>query len=101
RIRKGRGMQHRTNLTSEILKGNRIALSRAITLVESQHPKDQQKAEELMRNVLPHSGNSVRIGITGVPGAGKSTFIEAFGNYLVGEGKKVAVLTVDPSSETG
>lgn len=73
-------------------------LGRAITLIESNAPRDQEPARELMRLLLPHAGKAVRLGITGVPGAGKSTFIEAFGSYLCGLGKKVAVLAIDPSS---
>jgi LAO/AO transport system kinase len=83
---------------SKITAGNMPALSKAITLVESNLPKHQEMAEELVKICLPYSGKSIRIGITGVPGVGKSTFIEAFGNILTQEGKKVAVLAVDPSS---
>lgn len=85
-------------LFNDILKGNMTALSRGITLVESSNPEHLQKANELIQNCLPHANNSVRIGITGVPGVGKSTFIEAFGTFLTSNGKKVAVLAVDPSS---
>ena len=85
-------------LISGILAGNLTALSRAITLVESTNPKHIAKANEVINACLPHANNSVRIGITGVPGVGKSTFIEAFGKYLTSLGKKVAVLAVDPSS---
>jgi len=85
-------------LVSGILAGNITALSRAITLVESTNPEHLAKANEVINACLPHANNSVRIGITGVPGVGKSTFIEAFGKYLTGLGKKVAVLAVDPSS---
>lgn len=74
------------------------ALSKAITLVESHHAKHREEAEKLIKKCLPHSGQSIRIGITGVPGAGKSTFIESFGGLLASKGKKVAVLAVDPSS---
>jgi LAO/AO transport system kinase len=74
-------------------------LSRAITLIESQLPEDQQLAQEVTADVLPHTGKSVRVGITGVPGVGKSTFIEVFGKHLTGLGKKIAVLAVDPSSQ--
>ena len=75
-------------------------LSRAITLVESKLASDQELAQEVINQVLPHAGNSVRIGITGVPGVGKSTFIESFGNYLIREqGKKLAVLAIDPTSQ--
>ena len=85
-------------LISGILKGDKTALSRAITLVESTNPEHLAKANEVIKGCLPHANNSVRIGITGVPGVGKSTFIEAFGTYLTSIGKKVAVLAVDPSS---
>ena len=78
--------------------GNITALSRAITLVESANPNHLEKANEIIQSCLPFAGNSVRIGITGVPGVGKSTFIEAFGKHLTSLGKKVAVLAVDPSS---
>ncbi|HBM15655.1 MAG TPA: methylmalonyl Co-A mutase-associated GTPase MeaB [Lentisphaeria bacterium] len=82
----------------EILKGNKVALSKAITLIESTLSSHQKTASELLSVILPHTGNAVRIGITGVPGAGKSTFIEALGLYLVREKHKVAVLAIDPSS---
>ncbi len=83
-----------------ILAGDRVMLSRAITLVESRLASDLELAQEVISQVLPHAGNSIRIGITGVPGVGKSTFIEAFGNYLIKEqGKKLAVLAIDPTSQ--
>ena len=85
-------------LINGILSGNIAALSRAITLVESTNEAHLAKANEVITACLPHANTSVRIGITGVPGVGKSTFIEAFGKYLTGLGKKVAVLAVDPSS---
>lgn len=85
-------------LIDGILKGDKIALSRAITLVESTSPAHLEKANEVIKACLPHANQSVRVGITGVPGVGKSTFIEAFGKYLTSLGKKVAVLAVDPSS---
>lgn len=81
-----------------LLSGNRRALAKAITLVESKRDIDRIKSQELLESILPHSGKSIRIGITGVPGVGKSTFIESFGMYLLSQGKKVAVLAVDPSS---
>ena len=81
-----------------LLEGNRRALAKAITLVESKLDSHREQAQDILEQVLPHSGNSIRIGITGVPGVGKSTFIEAFGLYLIGQGKRVAVLAVDPSS---
>ncbi|MDR6968807.1 LAO/AO transport system kinase [Flavobacterium arsenatis] len=85
-------------LVEGILEGNITALSRAITLVESTNSEHLAKANEVINACLPFANKSVRIGITGVPGVGKSTFIEAFGKYLTGLGKKVAVLAVDPSS---
>jgi LAO/AO transport system kinase len=85
-------------LVTGILSGTITALSRSITLVESTNPDHLAKANEVITACLPHANKSVRIGITGVPGVGKSTFIEAFGKYLTGLGKKVAVLAVDPSS---
>lgn len=86
------------DFVSKILEGNITFLSKAITLVESTNVKHQQKANEILERCLPYANNSVRIGITGVPGVGKSTFIEAFGKHLTSKGKKVAVLAVDPSS---
>jgi LAO/AO transport system kinase len=85
-------------LISGILSQNQAALSRAITIIESTAQKHQQQAKEIIENCLPHANKSIRIGITGVPGVGKSTFIESFGKLLISKGKKVAVLTVDPSS---
>ena len=85
-------------LIEGILNGNINALSRAITLVESTNVSHLERANEVVNASLPHANNSIRIGITGVPGVGKSTFIEAFGKYLTGLGRKVAVLAVDPSS---
>ena len=86
-------------LVSGILHGDRTLLSRAITLVESSLHAHQQKAREVIERCLPYSGKSVRLGITGVPGAGKSTTIEALGKYLTAHNHKVAVLAIDPSSE--
>lgn len=82
-----------------ILNQDRIVLSKTITLVESKLYSDNALAEAVIEKILPHTGNSLRIGITGVPGAGKSTFIEAFGKFLTAKGKKIAVLTIDPSSQ--
>lgn len=82
-----------------ILSGNRTILSQAITLIESSLGSHQQTARDIIEKCLPYSGNSIRIGITGVPGVGKSTFIESFGTTLTSRGRKVAVLAVDPSSE--
>jgi LAO/AO transport system kinase len=81
-----------------VLKGDRSLIARAITLVESNAEQHFQKAQSLLQRLLAHSGNAIRIGITGVPGAGKSTFIEAFGSYLCDLGHRVAVLAIDPSS---
>lgn len=82
-----------------ILKGDITLLSKAVTLVESAKDEHQDLAQEIIKKCLPHSGNAVRIGITGVPGVGKSTFIEALGKILTGRGEKLAVLAIDPSSE--
>jgi len=82
-----------------ILKGDRVLLSRAITIVESNLESDKELAKEIIQAILPNSGKSIRIGITGVPGVGKSTFIESFGKYLVTQGKRVAILSIDPSSQ--
>jgi len=82
----------------KLLKGDRRSLAKAITLVESTKPADQDEAQKLLETILPHSGKSFRLGITGVPGVGKSTFIESFGQYLIDKGHKVAVLAIDPSS---
>ena len=95
---------HESQLTPEILftkvkNGEKPGLSEAITLLESQRIADIEKSQELLKMVLPLSGNSIRIGITGVPGVGKSTFIESFGLHLIANNLKVAVLTIDPSSE--
>lgn len=81
-----------------ILNGDRILLAKAITLVESTLKADQQLASALLDLIISHTGNSTRIGITGPPGVGKSTFIETFGLHLIEKGKKVAVLSVDPTS---
>lgn len=85
-------------LITDLKIGNRRALSKAITLIESTRELDQSVAQELLSRVLADSGHSVRIGISGVPGVGKSTFIEALGMLLIKKGHKVAVLAVDPSS---
>ena len=78
--------------------GNREALSSSITLLESTLQEDHQFASDLIQKCLPFTGKSMRVGITGVPGVGKSTFIESFGKQLVKLGKKVAILAIDPSS---
>jgi LAO/AO transport system kinase len=94
---------HRREMTTQeylegIESGDRTRLAKAITLIESNSAAHFEKAQEVLKHILPHTGGSIRIGITGVPGAGKSTFIESFGTYLTGAGKKVAVMAVDPSS---
>ena len=81
-----------------IRNGKRRALAKAITLIESTNPMHRKEAAALLEKCLPHSGQSIRIGISGVPGVGKSTFIEAFGLFLISLGKRVGVLAVDPSS---
>lgn len=93
----------RNHLTAEeyaqgILSGSRAVLARAITLIESNAPRHFDQAQELLRQILPHTGSAVRVGITGVPGAGKSTLIETLGLMLCQKGHKVAVLAVDPTS---
>ncbi|WP_124071690.1 methylmalonyl Co-A mutase-associated GTPase MeaB [Filibacter tadaridae] len=85
-------------IADEIAKGSRLHLAKGITLLESITAEDKVAGQQLLLNLLPKAGNSIRIGITGVPGAGKSTFIEAFGLMLADKGHKVAVLAIDPSS---
>src|ERR1700742_3954885 len=85
-------------LAKELRSGSRAALARAITLVESRRADHQASARDLVQSLLPHTGTAVRVGITGSPGVGKSTTIDALGMYLIGQGHKVAVLAVDPSS---
>jgi LAO/AO transport system kinase len=82
-----------------VLAGDRAILARAVTLIESQFPPHEKKAQKVLQALLPHTGRARRIGITGSPGVGKSTFIEAFGCYLVHQGRAVAVLAIDPSSK--
>ena len=86
------------DLTNRLLGGDRNALAKCITLAESQRQDDQETIRIILKNVLPSTGESIRLGITGSPGVGKSTFIESLGSYLTSQGKKVAVLTIDPSS---
>ena len=81
-----------------VLTRNRTIIAQTITLVESNHAKHMETAQEVLKQLLPYTGNSIRIGITGVPGAGKSTLIEALGTMLCEQGNRVAVLAVDPSS---
>ncbi len=91
-------MKPMSTLISQITSGDRTALARAITLIESTRGDHQREAQALLTSLLPKTGNSIRIGITGAPGVGKSTFIEAFGLHVIERGHKVAVLAVDPSS---
>ncbi|MCS7074054.1 MAG: methylmalonyl Co-A mutase-associated GTPase MeaB, partial [Bacteroidia bacterium] len=96
-------MIHPRNINNEIYlqeipQGNRRLLAQAITLIESTRKDDYQKGRSLLKELYPLTGNSYRIGITGVPGVGKSTLIEHFGLFLIQQGYKVAVLAVDPSS---
>ena len=81
-----------------VLAWNRTILARAITLIESNRPDHQEMAQELLNRLLPHTGRSIRVGITGVPGVGKSALIEALGCGLTAEGHRLAVLWIDPSS---
>ncbi|AZI38923.1 methylmalonyl Co-A mutase-associated GTPase MeaB [Epilithonimonas vandammei] len=83
---------------SGIKSSDKRILGKAITLIESKKPEHRLIADQLLKEILPFTGKSVRIGITGVPGAGKSTFIESFGKFAIAQGKKVAVLAIDPSS---
>ncbi|MEP0985482.1 methylmalonyl Co-A mutase-associated GTPase MeaB [Ekhidna sp.] len=89
---------HLQDLIDGLLSGNRVFLSQSITLVESKRSDDKALSAELIDKIIHSSGKSLRIGITGVPGVGKSTFIEVFGKMLTAKGKKVAVLSIDPSS---
>ena len=87
------------NLTPDPIRNDRPALAKAITLIESTRPKDRMAAKNLVETLMPYSGNSVRIGVTGVPGVGKSTFIDSLGTLLLKKDLRVAVLAVDPSSK--
>jgi LAO/AO transport system kinase len=86
------------NLKQELLLGKRRALAKAITLIESRSLNHKAQAKALLESILPHSGNSIRIGISGTPGVGKSTLIESFGMFLINKGYRVAVLAIDPTS---
>jgi len=105
RLPKRRRALSRQQIMDGILHGDRAVLAQAITLIESSRAADRELAEQILEDCLPHSGNSIRVGITGVPGAGKSSVIERLGAYLTGEhrgsesGQKVAVLAIDPSSQ--
>ncbi|WP_340105272.1 methylmalonyl Co-A mutase-associated GTPase MeaB [Rhodohalobacter sp. 8-1] len=96
-IRKS-GQLTRKDYVEGIKAGNRTILSKAITLIESSKPSNQTLGQEILEELMPLTGNSLRIGITGVPGVGKSTFIEALGNRLLDDGEKLAVLAIDPTS---
>ena len=87
-----------TEYVNRILAGDRVYLSKAITLVESTLPVHQEKAQAILSACIPHAGQSLRIGITGTPGVGKSTFIESFGKYLIEQGHQLGVLAIDPTS---
>jgi LAO/AO transport system kinase len=89
------------SLLKPLLAGDRSALARAITLIESTRADHRERADQLLAEVLPHTGKSVRLGITGVPGVGKSTLIERFGLSLIEQGRSLAVLAIDPSSKRG
>ena len=95
--------RQKTTPIAEYVKGirnrDRVVLSKAITLLESTRPQHQEKARAILDRLLPETGNSIRVAITGVPGVGKSTFIESLGTRLVEDGHRLAVLTIDPSSE--
>src|SRR6056297_942454 len=95
---KSRPPDHSDEIFRQLRAGNRMALSRALTLVESRHDNHQKIAVEILDRCLPFTGNSVRVGITGSPGVGKSTFIEALGMHTLNKGARMAVLAVDPSS---
>jgi LAO/AO transport system kinase len=100
RLARSRRTFTRAEFVDGILSGNRTRLAQAITMIESSRPVDRELAEQIVEDCLPHSGNSIRVGITGVPGAGKSSMIETLGATLIGEFKqKVAVLAIDPSSQ--
>ncbi|NVK04011.1 MAG: methylmalonyl Co-A mutase-associated GTPase MeaB [Flavobacteriia bacterium] len=98
KLRRQKAVVNNDQLFDGIRNGDRTSLSRAITLVESTRPEDFMLADDIVQRCLPHTGNSIRIGITGVPGVGKSTFIESFGLQWIERNHKVAVLAVDPSS---
>ena len=98
-LKKRRGRRTFEQFVEGILKGDRTVLAQAITLIESTLAQDRELAERVLEAVLPASGHSIRVGITGVPGVGKSTLIEALGMYLTARlGEKLAVLAIDPSS---
>ncbi|MCP5382521.1 MAG: methylmalonyl Co-A mutase-associated GTPase MeaB [Kordiimonadaceae bacterium] len=88
-----------SDIADKIKSGNRRSIAKAITLIESSRPDHQQQAELLLKELLSNTGNALRLGLTGIPGVGKSTFIETFGKMLTAKGHRVAVLAVDPSSQ--
>lgn len=98
-VRKRRRALTTDQYVDGILLGDITILSQAITLIESNKPEHYAQAQEIIERCLPHAGRSIRIGITGVPGAGKSTFIEAIGNMVASLRHRLAVLAIDPSSE--
>ncbi len=98
KLSKKRALPNIDDLVQKVLSGDQIALSKAITLIESRHPKHFDLGQQVIKKCLPYAEQSVRIGITGVPGVGKSTFIESLGKHYTKQGHKVAVLAVDPSS---
>src|SRR5262245_17231641 len=85
-------------LANAVMAGDRRALGQAITLIESSHPDDRVEGNRLLEVLGAHAGNSIRVGLSGVPGVGKSTFIEALGNHAIDQGHRVAVMAIDPSS---
>ena len=91
--------QNKLPSQADILQGNRRAIAKAITLLESTRPESFEQGQELLESLLPHAGQALRIGITGVPGVGKSTFIEAIGLFLIELGHRIAVLAIDPSRQ--
>src|SRR5258708_24712227 len=91
-------MNETQELAAAVKSGERAALRRAMTLVESTRPDHREQAQQLLLELMPEAGNAMHVGITGVPGVGKSTAIEALGMYLIEQGHRVAVLAVDPSS---
>jgi LAO/AO transport system kinase len=98
-VRAGGGRLPLEQYVEGVLAGDRMVLARAITLIESRLAGDADKAAQLLDSILPHTGKSRRLGITGVPGVGKSTFIDALGMHVIRDcGERLAVLTVDPSS---
>ncbi|MGK0365825.1 MAG: LAO/AO transport system kinase [Saprospiraceae bacterium] len=99
RIKNRKPQKSVSDYVEGILAGNRVILSQAITLIESKKSAHRTLAQEIIEKCLPQAGKSIRIGITGTPGVGKSTFIEAFGKHITGQGKKVAVLAIDPTSK--